>query len=311
MIRPSWSNDQLFEFTRTIVIAEWQNIVFDQFLTALLGSANPFSQANPPPYDPTVDASITNSFATAAYRFGHSMVQGLHSLFTVPGNFHADDVDLSTNFFESSSYVAVNGGGAEWLLNGLMRQSARKLDPAVTEALTNHLFANNNAGLGSDLIARNINRGRDHGLPSYNDFREACGLPKICSWGARPAEISPENWETLRHTYALPMDIDLFPGGLAEEPVNGGILGETFSCLVSEQFRKLIQGDRFFFTHQAPSHPLIFAQIQKYAIFARTLGDLICDNTDITEVRKNVFRSDSPFVSCEESTKLDINVFFE
>ena len=34
-----------------------------------------------------------------------------------------------------------------------------------------HLFEMNGTG-GSDLIARNIQRGRDHGLPAYIEFRK-------------------------------------------------------------------------------------------------------------------------------------------
>lgn len=40
------------------------------------------------------------------------------------------------------------------------------------------LFKSRNATEGSDLITIDIQRGRDYGEPSYNKFRQLCGMPK-------------------------------------------------------------------------------------------------------------------------------------
>jgi len=42
-------------------------------------------------------------------------------------------------------------------------------------------------------------------------------------------------------------DIDLYIAGIAENPVSGGLLGPTLSCLIGENFNKLKYGDRFFY----------------------------------------------------------------
>ena len=46
--------------------------------------------------------------------------------------------------------------------------------------------------LGQDLRATDIQRGRDHGLASYNEYRGFCGLPKASTWTDFLDYISPE-----------------------------------------------------------------------------------------------------------------------
>lgn len=70
--------------------------------------------------------------------------------------------------------------------------------------VTNHIFAKPNQPFGNDLIAIDINRGRDHGLPSYNAVRAACGLHPLKSFSQLKTEI--RNSEVRIHANTVEYD---------------------------------------------------------------------------------------------------------
>jgi len=75
-LRPTWSDEQIFQETRRLVIAEMQNIVYGEYLPVLPGPAAMHTYGlrlddQHSFYDSSVDATIFNSFATAAYRYEH------------------------------------------------------------------------------------------------------------------------------------------------------------------------------------------------------------------------------------------------
>ncbi len=243
---PKEKDEEAFQKTRRLVGAQMQNIVYGQYLTVLLGSRSVIEKQLffdlSQKYEPDTNPGIKNAFSTAAYRFGHSGVQSKFQMRTPYSNV-IEEFNLREHFFNLDLYYRENGRGAEKLLNGMLHQPARSIDHFVSQDVTQFLFGNVN-GIGQDLLARNIQRGRDHGLAPYNEYREFCGLPRACSWDKPPIEIEFPLWTRLQEIYDRPSDIDLFVGGLMETPYNGGVVGRTFNCIIAQQFRDVKFGDR-------------------------------------------------------------------
>ncbi|KAB7495724.1 Eosinophil peroxidase [Armadillidium nasatum] len=62
-----------------------------------------------------------------------------------------------------------------------------------------------------------------------------------------PRSFLPVRGTSKRFFAALVHDIDLFPAGIAEYEVPGGLVGPTFACIIAEYFSDLKFGDRFWF----------------------------------------------------------------
>ena len=203
---PSWlSAEERFQIARREVGAEIEYITYTQFLPALGVALAPYRG-----YDPTVNPGLSNEFAVVGYR-AHSMIHGEFDT-TVRATRYTD-AELAA--FAARGIVIERDGdqvtleiplaaafGAPDLLHQLglgpvfrsLAQRQYENDEQIDNALRSVLFQIPKPGIAdpsvcgapvvnpdcfsgvSDLGAIDIARGRDHGMPTYNDLRRAYGL---------------------------------------------------------------------------------------------------------------------------------------
>lgn len=308
-LNPDWKSDKIFLVARDIVGAELQKITYDEYLPAVLGNrvselVEDFSIVG---YDDRIDPSIPNAFATAAYRFGHSQIRPFFD--RLNENYEPISIgplNLVDAFFNTSVYE--EGGGTDPILRGLLTKPARKTDEFLNSVLTNHLFAANISSPGLDLASLNIQRGRDHGLPPYLTWKR---------WALQTCGLSSEFRNELTKIYLLQTygsfeTVDLFVGGLAEEPLEGGLVGATFACIFSRTFINLRNGDRFYYQNSNPETAL-FTAAQRNEIEKVSLSRVICDNSDnIQSIQPNAFLTTQNRVQCSDTTMIpamDLNAW--
>jgi peroxidase len=169
---------------------------------------------------------VINEFATAAFRYGHTQTtNSLHAAsrsYTIseskPISFYLFNNQYYRTTFDDIirgtlvdwSYAAntqVNSYFGDWLFNGLFYMDSKRWS----------------------LPALNIQRGRDHGLPGYNFYREKCGLNRAHKF--EEFTNMPENViKKLKTLYASPDDVDLFVGLFSEFSLERALVGPTAGC---------------------------------------------------------------------------------
>jgi len=321
-INPHWDHETVFQETRRIVVATLQHITYSEFLPRVLNleTRDKYGLVLKEDgyyneYTGQCYAEITNEFTTAAFRFGHSTVRANLTLMS-----EADmdtgkglKVPLRTSF--ENPKLLKTGLVVDSLVRGFIMEKMEEMDSKITGEITDHLFEKKGQRFtGLDLAALNIQRGRDHGLPSYNKYRQPCGMLRAADFTHFLAEISPAFVEKLNNLYRDPNDVDLFPAMLVEKPLPGGIVGPTLSCLLGQQFNNLRQCDRFWYETGDPN--LRFTESQLKEIRKVSLSAFLCRNCDepgkVTQHALDVMDPVSnPIKHCSDLHHLDLTKWKE
>jgi hypothetical protein len=214
----TFSDSARFDIARRVVAAEIQYITYNEFLRAFGVTLAPYRG-----YDPNVNPGLSNEFAVVGYR-AHSMI---HGEFEVAAGEDAYSSAELAAFRAAGISVTEEDGGVEFaiplnvafgnpallrsvgvgrVLKSLGAERQYKNDEQIDNALRSVLFQVPKPGRADpvacgkptvdpncftgvqDLGALDIQRGRDHGMPSYNALRVAYGLAPKRSFTAITGE---------------------------------------------------------------------------------------------------------------------------
>ena len=201
-----------FQIARRVVGAEEQFVTYNEFLPAM-GVPIPSYTG----YKPNVNSTLSTEFATVGYR-AHSQIHGEFEIEAEVADYSDETLDrleamgveviidgedvefvvpLNAAFFNPD---LVNLIGEGPVMAGLNVEPQYKNDEQIDNSLRSVLFRfpsptapdpeacfEDPAAEGcfsgvTDLGAIDIQRGRDHGVPTYNQLRRAYGLPAKASF---------------------------------------------------------------------------------------------------------------------------------
>jgi hypothetical protein len=226
--------EQKFQIARRVVIAEQQYITYNEWLPSM-GVPLPAYTG----YKNNVNTTVSSEFATVGYR-AHSQIHGEFGVAFTPGHYSdaqlnqmramgievvldgADSelvIPLNVAFFnpdvvplvgvaEIAASLAESQYNNDEMIDNQMRSTLFQVPvPGNPSCLDGPTMPECFNGV-SDLAAIDIERARDHGMPTYNQMRQAYGLAPKTSFTAITGES----------TESFPADPLLTPGNEINDP---------------------------------------------------------------------------------------------
>lgn len=235
---PSWNETQLFENARKINGAQFQKVVFEEWYPAITGKKLRRYRG----FNRRTEPTVSNVFSTAAFRVGHTMVgnqvnrRGAENSMLPP-------LDFKNMFFAGTSLI--KSRGIEEFMRGALGNRAQNIDTQVHDSLRDFLFTNVPDFEGHDLVSLNIQRGRDHALPSYNAIRTRFGRPKALSFSQITGNKAVQS--ALESVYGSVRNVEAWIGLVAEDRAPGSSMGPTMLSIWNREFARLRDGDQFYY----------------------------------------------------------------
>ncbi|KAF4081387.1 hypothetical protein AMELA_G00160610 [Ameiurus melas] len=278
---PSWSDEELFQNARKMVIATFQNIAFYEWLPAYLGVSVP----SYPGYQKSVDPGISPEFQIVTTCFDLTLLpSGVYMRNRTCHYRKVVNLDGSTS-------PALRLCNSFWNRDNPNLNSGQDVDDLMMDYMYGSLQLSR-----TDALTIAIQRGRDFGLASYNQVREALNFPPVKTWGEINPNLNksnPELFLELSKLYGNDINrLELSVGVLLE--INNGP-GPVISSIVLDQFERIRNADRFWFENQQNG---LFMEEEIQAIRSTTYHDVLLRTTSAEsgDIQENMFfrQNDDP-----------------
>ena len=318
--------EEIYQAAKMINEAEYQRVVFTEFTDKLLGGMKGSGSHGHDKYNPDADPGISHEFAAAAYRFGHSLVsQNLTVLdgnggvtdvplleaFLNPGDYAARGANAIIGGIVTQAAEEVDVNIVNAVRNDLVRQPA--------DLFAFNVARGRDVGLGTlNQVRTMLSNSTDPyirealefagDLSAYEDWEDfktrnnlsatvtaqfIAAYPDLVLEAADIAgfrDLNPDVDVTVRTDgkgVVKGIDrVDLWVGGLAEAHINDGMVGQTFWVILHEQFDRLQEADRFYYTDRFDNFDFYETHVD-----GQSFADIVERNTGLS-LDEDIFSAD-------------------